>query len=99
MLRRSAATVLAGFVLLVLPGILATATSLPAGTDSWLMRITPTAAFAIQTTLPRSSLGNRRLHTSQRLLPDQPLGRPRRARRYTAVAVAAATWLLRRRDA
>src|SRR6266851_1649613 len=25
--------------------------------------------------------GNRRLHTAQRLLPDQPLGRPRRARR------------------
>jgi hypothetical protein len=50
MLRRSALTVAAGIILLVVPGIV--------GSESgnWLMRFTPSAAFAIQATLPRSSL-------------------------------------------
>lgn len=99
MLRRTAATVLAGFVLLVLPGILATATSLPAGTDSWLMRITPTAAFAIQTTLPRSSLVTAAYIPANGYFPISPWAGLAVLAAYTAVAVAAATWLLRRRDA
>ena len=53
MLRRSAGAVVAGIVVLVLPFILGT--TLPSGAANWLMRLTPTAAFAIQATLPRSS--------------------------------------------
>src|ERR1700735_684391 len=50
MVRRSAAAVAAGIVLLVLPGILGSQSG------NWLMRLTPTAAFAIQATLPHSNL-------------------------------------------
>lgn len=99
MLRRSAATVAAGIVLLVLPGILATATSLPAGAGSWLMRVTPTAAFAIQATLPRSSLVTAAYMPANGYFPISPWAGLAVLAAYTAVALAAATWLLRRRDA
>ena len=99
MLRRSAATVIAGFVLLVLPGILATATSLPAGVGSWLMRVTPTAAFAIQATLPRSSLVTAAYVPANGYFPINPWAGLSVLAAYAAVALAAARWLLRRRDA
>ena len=79
MLRRSAATVVASIALLVVPGVIVTL--LPADSESWLMRFTPTAAFAIQATLPRSNLVTDAYTIAERLLSDQPLGRPRRARR------------------
>jgi ABC-type transport system involved in multi-copper enzyme maturation permease subunit len=99
MLRRSAGTVLAGFVLLVLPGILGTATSLPASADSWLMRLTPTAAFAIQATLPRSRLVTAAYIPANGYFPASPWAGLGVLAAYTAVALGAARWLLRRRDA
>jgi hypothetical protein len=47
-LRRSAIAVAADMAVLVLPGILGSRSG------NWLMRFTPTAAFAVQATLPRS---------------------------------------------
>jgi len=99
MLRRSAGTVAVGIVLLVLPGILATATSLPAGTDSWLMRLTPTAAFAIQATLPRSSLVTDAYIPANGYFPIGPWAGLAVLAAYTAAALGAAVWLVRRRDA
>ena len=96
-LRRSAATVLAGVVLLVLPGILAT--SLPAGAASWLMRVTPTAAFAIQATLPHSNLVNSAYTIANGYFPITPWAGLAVLGAYTAVASGVATWFLRRRDA
>jgi hypothetical protein len=75
MLRRSAVAVTAGVVLLVLPGILGSQSG------NWLMRFTPTAAFAIQATLPYSNLVVSDYTPPNGYFPDQPLGRPRRARR------------------
>ena len=45
------------------------------------MRFTPTAAFAIQATLPRSNLVTSAYTPPTATFPGSPLGRPRRARR------------------
>jgi len=93
MLRRSAAAVAAGIVLLVLPGIL--------GSDSgnWLMRFTPAAAFAIQATLPRSSLVTSAYTPPNGYFPISPWAGLAVLAAYTTAALGAAVWLVRRRDA
>ncbi len=93
MLRRSAAAVAAGIVLLVLPGVL--------GSESgnWLMRFTPTAAFAIQATLPRSNLVTGAYTPPNGYFPTSPWAGLAVLAAYASVALGAATWLLRRRDA
>jgi uncharacterized membrane protein len=45
--RRSAATVAAALVVIVMPYLLAM-TVLPTGAAQWLLRVTPAAAFAVQ---------------------------------------------------
>jgi ABC-type transport system involved in multi-copper enzyme maturation permease subunit len=93
MLRRSAAAVAAGIVLLVLPGIL--------GSESgnWLMRLTPTAAFAIQATLPRSDLVTSSYRPPNGYFPTGPWAGLAVLAAYAAVALGAAMWVVRRRDA
>jgi hypothetical protein len=93
MLRRGAMTIAAGIVLLVLPGILGSQSG------NWLMRFTPTAAFAIQATLPRSSLVTSAYTPPNGYFPVSPWAGLAVLAAYTAVALAAATWLLRRRGA
>jgi ABC-type transport system involved in multi-copper enzyme maturation permease subunit len=93
MLRRGAAAVAAGIVLLVLPGILGSQSG------NWLMRYTPTAAFAIQATLPRSNLVTSAYTPPNGYFPVSPWAGLAVLAAYTAVALGAATWLLRRRDA
>ncbi len=93
MLRRSVLAVAAGFVLLVLPGILGSQSG------NWLMRLTPTAAFAIQATLPRSSLVTSAYTPPNGYFPISSWGGLAVLAAYTAVALIAALWLLRRRDA
>jgi ABC-type transport system involved in multi-copper enzyme maturation permease subunit len=92
MLRRSAAAVAAGIVLLVLPGILGSQSG------NWLMRLTPTAAFAIQATLPRSNLVTSAYTPPNGYFPISPWAGLAVLAAYTAAALAGATWLLRRRD-
>ena len=94
-LRRGAATVVAGFVLVIVPGILGT--SVP-GADTWLMRLTPTAAFAIQATLPRYSTVTAAYTPDNGYFPISPWGGLAVMTVYTALALVTATWLLRRRD-
>jgi ABC-type transport system involved in multi-copper enzyme maturation permease subunit len=93
MLRRSAAAVAAGIVLLVLPGVLGSQSG------NWLMRFTPTAAFAIQATLPRFDLVTSAYTPPNGYFPISPWAGLAVLAAYTAVALGAATWLLRRRDA
>jgi ABC-type transport system involved in multi-copper enzyme maturation permease subunit len=93
MLRRGAAAVAAGIVLLVLPGILGSQSG------NWLMRFTPTAAFAIQATLPHSSLVTSAYTPPNGYFPISSWGGLAVLAAYTAVGLAAATWLVRRRDA
>jgi ABC-type transport system involved in multi-copper enzyme maturation permease subunit len=98
-LRRSAGTVAVSIVLLVLPGILATAMGLPAGIDSWLMRLSPDAAFAIQATLPRYSLVTGAYIPANGYFPISPWAGLAVLAAYTAAALGAAVWLVGRRDA
>ncbi len=93
MLRHGAAAVGVGIMLLVLPGVLGSQSG------NWLMRYTPTAAFAIQATLPRSPLVSSAYTPPNGYFPISPWGGAAVLAAYTAVALAAATWLLRRRDA
>jgi ABC-type transport system involved in multi-copper enzyme maturation permease subunit len=93
MLRRSVVAVAAGIVLLVLPGILG------AGSGNWLMRLTPTAAFAIQATLPRSNQVTSAYTPPNGYFPISPWAGLAVLAAYAAVALGAAMWLLRRRDA
>lgn len=93
MLRRSAVTVAAGVVLLVLPGVLGSQSG------NWLMGLTPDAAFAIQATLPRSSLVTSVYTPPNGYFPVGPLTGLAVLATYAAMACVAAKWLLRRRDA
>ena len=93
MLRRSAPAVAAGIVLLVLPGILGSQSG------NWLMRFTPTAAFAIQATLPRSGLVTSSYTPPNGYFPIGPWAGLGVLAAYTAAALGAAAWLVRRRDA
>ncbi|XRQ15486.1 ABC transporter permease subunit [Actinomadura welshii] len=83
--RRSAPAISAVLLLLLVPQV--AATGLPLSAARWLERLTPAAGFAIQQTVTRY---------------DQAIG-PWAGFAvlcaYTAAALAAATWLLRRRDA
>jgi ABC-type transport system involved in multi-copper enzyme maturation permease subunit len=93
MLRRSAPAVAAGIVLLVLPGILGSQSG------NWLMRFTPTAAFAIQAALPRSGLVTSSYTPPNGYFPIGPWAGLAVLAAYTVVALGAAWWLVRRRDA
>jgi ABC-type transport system involved in multi-copper enzyme maturation permease subunit len=93
MLRRSALTVAAGFVLLVLPGVLGSASG------NWMMRFTPSAAFAIQATLPRSPVVASDYIPPNGYFPISPWAGLAVLAAYAAVAMGAAVWLVRRRDA
>jgi ABC-type transport system involved in multi-copper enzyme maturation permease subunit len=96
-LRRTAGTVVAGFVLLILPGILAT--TMPGDPQNWLMRLTPTAAFAVQATLPRFAQVSSAYTIANGYFPITPWVGLAVLVAYTAIALSAALWLLRRRDA
>jgi len=92
-MRRSVAAVATGFVLVIAPGIL--------GSESgnWLMRLTPTAAFAIQATLPRSSFVTSLYTPPNGYFPISPWAGVGVLAAYTVAALGVAAWLLRRRDA
>ena len=91
MLRGRTATIVAGSVFLVLPGVLAT--SFPGAVD-WLMRLTPTAAFAIQATVPRSDLVSNAYTPYNGYFPIGPWAGLGVLVAYTAVAMGAASRLL-----
>ncbi len=93
MLRRSALAVVAGIVLLVVPGVIVT--DLPADPESWLMRFTPTAAFAIQANLPRSNLVTDAYTIANGYFPINPWVGLAVLAAYTLVALGIAMWRLR----
>ncbi|MGH9056330.1 MAG: ABC transporter permease subunit [Acidimicrobiales bacterium] len=95
-LRRSAGAVVAGIVVLVLPFVLGN--TLPPGPANWLMRLTPTAAFAVQGIQPHSVLVANAYTPTNGYYPLSPWAGLAVLCGYTAVALAGATWLLRRRD-
>ena len=96
-LRRSAGAVVAGIVLLVLPFILGN--TLPVGPSNWLMRLTPTAAFAVQGTHPVFAQVSNAYTVVNGYYPLSPWAGLAVLCGYAAVALGGAIWLLRRRDA
>ena len=95
-LRRSAGAVVTGIVVFVLPFILSHPLS-PAASD-WLFRITPTAAFAVQGTLPRFAQVAGAYTMQNGYYPLGPWVGLAVLGAYAAVAFGAAMWSIRRRD-
>jgi ABC-type transport system involved in multi-copper enzyme maturation permease subunit len=99
--RRSAAAVMIVIVTIVVPFFLAFTDAVPAVVGEWLLRITPAAAFAVQQSTPQyqqvqaaytPGLGDG-------FYPLAPWVGFAVLCGWAALALAAAAWLLRRRDA
>jgi ABC-type transport system involved in multi-copper enzyme maturation permease subunit len=99
MLRRGAGAVTVLIVAIVLPYILATASLLPLGAAQWLLRVTPAAAFAVQQSLIQYPQVAGDYAPTNGYYPLAPWAGFAVLCGYTALALAAATVLLRRRDA
>ena len=101
MARRSAAVVMTAIVTIVVPFFLAFTAAVPAVIGEWLLRITPAAAFAVQQSTPQyqqvqaaytPGLGDG-------FFPLAPWTGFAVLCGWAALALAAAAYLLRRRDA
>jgi hypothetical protein len=99
LLRRSAGTVTAVVVGIVLPYLLAVASVLPSGPAEWLTTVTPAAAFAVQQTVFEYPQVNGSYTPSDGYFPLSPAGGFAVLCAYTVAAVVLAVVALRRRDA
>ncbi len=99
-LRRSAAAVATVIVLIVLPYLLTVAVPiLPVGATDWLARVTPAAAFAVQSTLIQYQQVSNVYAPSAGYYPLAPWAGFAVLCGWAAVALALAAYLLIRRDA
>lgn len=98
-LRRGAGAVTVVIVAIVLPYILAVASVLPVGAGQWLLRLTPAAAFAVQQSVIQYSQVAGDYTPTNGYYPLAPWAGFAVLCGYTAIALLAATILLRRRDA
>jgi len=96
-LRRSSGAVTAVILALIVPYILGL--SLPAGASRWVLRLTPTAAFAIQQTVGRFHQVSYGYEASNGYYPLGPWAGFAVLCAYTALALGLATYVLRTRDA
>jgi ABC-type transport system involved in multi-copper enzyme maturation permease subunit len=96
--RRSAVAVTAAIVVIVLPYLLGVASVLPVGAAEWVLRVTPAAAFAIQQSIPAYPQVTGP-YTPPIYFPLSPWAGFGVLCAYTALALALAVVLLRRRDA
>lgn len=99
LLRRSAVAVAAVIVLLALPYLLGVAGVLPTAASQWMLRITPAAAFAVQQTVPSYAQVDQAYSPMRGFYPLSPWAGFAVLCVWTALALAAAGYLLRRRDA
>jgi ABC-type transport system involved in multi-copper enzyme maturation permease subunit len=97
--RRSAESVTAVIVVIVLPYILARPAVLPVGAAQWLLRITPAAGFAIQQSIPQYPQVSNAYTPSNGYYPLAPWAGFTVLCGYAALALGLAIVLLRRRDA
>ncbi|WBO61786.1 ABC transporter permease subunit [Streptomyces camelliae] len=98
LLRRGATAITTVIVTTVLPYLLAVSGVLPAAPAQWLLRLTPAAGFAVQQTLPHYSHVLSVYTPSSGYFPLSPWAGYAVLAGWTALALAAATLLLRRRD-
>jgi ABC-type transport system involved in multi-copper enzyme maturation permease subunit len=99
MVRRSAAAVMIAIVTIVVPYFLAFTSAVPAGVGDWLLRVTPAAAFALQQSTPRYQQVQAYYRPMDGFYPLAPWAGLAVLCGWTALALAAAAYLLRRRDA
>jgi ABC-type transport system involved in multi-copper enzyme maturation permease subunit len=98
-LRRGAATITAVIALIVVPFFFASPLAvLPAGTADWLLRVTPAAGFAIQQAYPEYPQVAASYTPQYGYYPLAPWAGFAVLCGWTALALAGATYLLRRRD-
>jgi ABC-type transport system involved in multi-copper enzyme maturation permease subunit len=97
--RRSAAAVATVIVVIVLPFFLAVAAVVPLGGADWLLRITPAAGFALQSAYPRYGQVQMIYSALSGYYPLSSWAGFLVLCGWTAAALAAAGYLLRRRDA
>ena len=97
-LRRGTIAVTTAIVVVVLPYLLAM-TVLPAGAAQWLLRFSPAAAFALQQSTPEYAQVANLYTPPNGYFPLPPWAGFAVLAAWTAIALAAATYLLRRRDA
>jgi hypothetical protein len=97
-LRRGAAAVATVIVLAVLPYLLATTSVLPVGPSQWLLRVTPAAAFALEQSIPAYPQVDRAYDPAHGYFPLAPWAGFAVLCAWTAVALGAAAYLLRKRD-
>jgi ABC-type transport system involved in multi-copper enzyme maturation permease subunit len=99
LLRRTAAAVAVGIVVIVLPFILGVASVLPPGAADWVLRLTPAAGFAIQQSLPAYHQVSSVYSAAGGYYPLAPWAGFAVLCGYAAVALTLAAVALRRRDA
>ena len=99
LLRRGATAIVAVVASTVLPYLLAFTGLLPAGASEWLLRLTPAAGFAIQQTLPRYDQVLTNYVPAAGYFPLPPWGGYAVLVGWAVLALAAASAVLRRRDA
>ena len=99
MVRRTAAATMIAIVAIVVPYFLAFTSAVPAGIGEWLLRITPAAAFAVQQSTPRYQQVIAFYRPMDGFFPLAPWAGFAVLCGWAALALAAAAYLLRRRDA
>jgi ABC-type transport system involved in multi-copper enzyme maturation permease subunit len=97
--RRSAAAILIVIVILVIPDVLSFPPGLPTGVTDWLLRVTPAAALALQQPAPQYYQVQANYIPSSGYYPLGPWTGFAVLCTWTVIALAAAAYLLRRRDA
>ncbi|HEV8221656.1 MAG TPA: ABC transporter permease subunit [Streptosporangiaceae bacterium] len=97
--RRSAVAVAIVIVTIVLPYFLSVAAVVPSGVADWLLRITPAAGFAVQGPFPRYPQVSALYSVLSGYYPLGPWTGLAVLCGWTALALAGAAVLLRRRDA
>lgn len=97
-LRSGASAITLIMVTAVLPYLLAVSPGLPTSAAQWLLRVTPAAGFAIRQSLPRFPQVDSTYIPPDGYFPLAPWAGLAVLCGYCAVALAAAMFLLRRRD-
>jgi ABC-type transport system involved in multi-copper enzyme maturation permease subunit len=99
MVRRGAATIAIAIVAIVVLYFLSVTAVLPLGVDDWLLRITPAAGYAIQQAYPEYAQVAAIYSAANGYYPLEPWAGLAVLCAWAALALAAAVYLLRRRDA
>jgi ABC-type transport system involved in multi-copper enzyme maturation permease subunit len=99
MVRRSATTILIVIVAVVIPTVLSVPPGIPPAVTEWLLRVTPAAGFAVQQAVPHYYQVQANYIPSSGFFPLAPWTGFAVLCAWAAVALGAAVYLLKRRDA